>query len=333
MDWPTVTFVTPTFNSERTLKECLESVAKLDYSRNKIKLLIVDGGSTDKTLKIAKGFKFCSVIKENTGRPEAATAIGYNAVKTDLVVNYPSDNVIPTKDWLKRMVGPLMENPKVVASETLRYTYRRDDKPLNRYFSLFGVNDPLPYYLNKRDRITYFETDWPLNSKAQDKGDYYLVKFDKNNIPTIGANGFVIRTKIIQLVSKEPLKFFHIDGCVDLINLGYNQFAFVKNDIWHKTGEELRNYLKRRNRYANVYLKDQEQRRYHVFDSQKDKLKLLKFMLFSLTIIEPLIQSIRGYLVIRDPVWFLHPALTFMVTPIYAYTWLSFRFKSLMTDG
>jgi glycosyltransferase involved in cell wall biosynthesis len=51
---PKLTIVTPCFNSERTIRETLESVRRQDYPN--VEHLVMDGGSRDRTLEILKGF-------------------------------------------------------------------------------------------------------------------------------------------------------------------------------------------------------------------------------------------------------------------------------------
>lgn len=316
---PSVSFVTCTLNSQKTLKECLDSVVNLDYPKELIEVIVVDGGSKDKTLEIIKNYPFCRLVTENTGRPEAATAIGYNEAKNELLVNYPSDNVIPDTAWLKRMVAPFREDEEIAGVETLHYTHVKTDTPLNRYFSLFGMNDPVAYYLNKCDRAPYSKTGWHLKTPFKDKGDYIVTEFNQKNLPTMGANGFIIKREVAQLVTNEPLKFFHIDSCYDLVGMGYTKFAFVKTSIWHRTGEEFRKFVQRKVRYAGVYFKDKDLRRYHLYNPKNDKLKLVIFIVLSITLVEPLLQSIRGYAKIRDPAWFLHPILCFITVVLYFY--------------
>ena len=75
MNIPTVSIVIPTYNSEATLEECLESIKKQDYPAEKTEIIIADGGSTDKTLEIAG--KYTQNIFNNplkTG--EAGKAVG-----------------------------------------------------------------------------------------------------------------------------------------------------------------------------------------------------------------------------------------------------------------
>ena len=318
---PSVSFITCTLNSQNTIKECLDSIVKLNYPKKLIEVLIIDGGSKDKTLSIVKKYSFCKIKMVKTDGPEEAMAIGYNAAHGEYVVNFPSDNIILKKDWLLQMLTPLMENKNIIASETLHYSYVKKDKILNRYFALFGMNDPVAFYLGKRDRAAYFEDGWHLKTPAQEKGNYYIAQFKEKDLPTLGANGFIIRKSIIQKVTKNPKRFFHIDSCVDLVRMGYDTYAFVKTDVWHKTGEELFNFIKKRKRYATIlYFNKRKIRRYHLFNPKTDKLKLMLFIIYSFTFIEPIYQSIKGYRRIQDPAWFLHPVICFFTTIIYTYT-------------
>lgn len=50
-----VSIITPTLNSEKYLGRCLESILNQSYAY--IEILIVDAGSTDKTLEIVEYFK------------------------------------------------------------------------------------------------------------------------------------------------------------------------------------------------------------------------------------------------------------------------------------
>lgn len=317
---PSVTFIIPTLNSAPTLRESLESISRLDYPKSKIHAIIVDGGSSDTTLAIARSFPFCHIKHVRTSGPEIATAIGYNMATSTYCVNFPSDNVILDRQWLRCMIAPLEEDKTIIASEPWRYAYVKNDTLLNRYFALFGVNDPLAYYLKKRDRTTYFEQSLAFAPTPELRAGYWCVDFTKDSLPTVGANGFIVRTKIIQRVTQEPTRFSHIDSCVDLLNLGYTRYAFVKTDIWHKTGESMSGYFDRRSRYAKtLYFEKQHMRRYHLFDPSRDRRALLRYILYSLTMIEPLLQAARGAWYVRDVAWFLHPYICMRLTLQYAY--------------
>lgn len=52
---PLVTIVTVAYNSENTIKKTIESVLNQTYP--KIEYLVIDGGSSDKTVEIAKGYE------------------------------------------------------------------------------------------------------------------------------------------------------------------------------------------------------------------------------------------------------------------------------------
>lgn len=314
---PTVSIAIPTYNAENILVGCLESVKKLDYPREKIEIIVVDGGSKDRTIQIAKSYN-AIVISERTGRPEAATAIGYKNAKNDLIVNLPADNIIPSSNWLRQMVEPFVRRNDIVAAQTLRYTYDQTLGLLDRYFALFGAGDPLAYYLGKKDRLSWMEEDSVPFGKAKDLGTFFIVELNSSETPTVGANGYIVRREIVQRLIKNVLDFFHIDSNVDMIKNGYSRYAIVKTSIIHRSGESFFRYFYKRLRYSLLYFKDRPRRRYHLYDHLRDKTKLLKFILLPLMFFRTTYDATKGYRKVRDTAWFLNPIVYFGIIIVYA---------------
>jgi len=299
MALPTISIIIPTLNSSRTLKSCLDSIRTQDYAQESIEIIIVDGGSLDTTKIIAQDYgAIVLVVPDKRDRPEARKAMGLIQAKNDLALFIDSDNILPHKGWLRSMVEPILADREIVATQPLRYHYDRGFSLLNRYFALFGVNDPIAYYFNKRDRLSWAETGWPLMGAAEDRGDYYRVRFQKDKLPTLGANGFLVRKDILKRAKVSPADFFHIDINYDLVNLGYDQYGIVKDTIVHLSGDNFLTFLKKRLRFMQ---------RYH----QQD------YSLRRLTFIKPLYDSVKGFAKVHDIAWFLHPLMCFAILVTY----------------
>ncbi len=103
---PGISIVMPTLNSSRTLGECLSSIRGQDYTQGALEIIIIDGGSSDSTESIAQNFG-ARFIKEpgRKDNPEARKAIGLSNAKKELIAFIDSDNILPHKDWLKRMIS------------------------------------------------------------------------------------------------------------------------------------------------------------------------------------------------------------------------------------
>lgn len=317
MSVSTLNIIMATYNSQRTLKKCLESIRMQDYPQEAIEIILVDGGSADKTLAIGKKYG-CRIIQKLGVPSEAAKSYGLKVAKGDFIADFGSDNILPKKTWLRQLIQPLQENKEIVASYPLWYTYRPKDTIFNRYVALFGVNDPVPFYLGKADRQSYLYKGYQLSGKAEDRGDYYEVCFTPENLPTVGANGFIIRKNVLEKARIDPQHYFHIDVIHDLVCQGYSKFAVVKTSIIHDTADTLFSLLKKRSRYFwSLYLQQLDKRRYHIV-TKKDYGKLVFFIFFSLTFIQPLSVSIRGYLKKHDIAWFIHPLFCFLITLVYA---------------
>lgn len=61
---PSVSFIIPTLNASWILERCLKAIRDQNYPRNKVEIIVADGGSTDSTIKIAK--KYDARVIHNT---------------------------------------------------------------------------------------------------------------------------------------------------------------------------------------------------------------------------------------------------------------------------
>lgn len=325
-----------TYNSGSTLTECLRSVRLQNYPKNKIEIILADGGSHDATAAIARTFgaKIIRVNSEKQGA-EYNRAIGANASRNELLLFVDHDNVLPHADWLRNMIRPLQEDKRIVGVETLHYTYDRNDSLIGRYFALFGANDIFAYYIGKADRLPHFYDSpqhYGVFAKASviDKGQYYIVEFAKNAIPTLGSNGFLVRKSVLFAhANVSPDEFFHIDVNVDLIRKGYNRYAFIKDSLHHKTDERgIVDYLRRRKLFMEKYhFISSSNRRYSVYETS-DFFPTVRFVILSLTGIVPFADALRGFIKIHDIAWFLNPFMCFSLVILYGFVIIHRRISS-----
>lgn len=306
---PSLSIIIVTLNCESTIEKCLSYIEHQNYSKELIEVLVVDGGSTDRTLDIANAHKAKIIDAGFPENQEARRAIGLLSAKNEILVYIDSDNFLPSDCWFLEMIKPFCEDEKIIATQTLHYTYIPNDTLMNRYSALFGGKDPIPFYFRKQDRLPWTENSWNLVGKViKETKNYYTVEFD-SKIPTLGCNGFLIKRDILLKSNHDPAVFFHTDVLQDLINKGYKRYGIVKNSIIHSINGGFLTNLKKRYSYMLTHTQTmRHKRRYMIYDvkSFSDNIRLLKYILYTVTIIKPLYDSLKGYLRIRDFAWFLH---------------------------
>lgn len=311
----TVSVVMISYNDEKIIEECLNSVRRQDYPQNLIEIVLVDGGSSDKTADIASKYNATIISRPDLkNQPGVRGGIALTESKSDLVLFFSADNRLDESSALRMMVEGLMES-NAFAAESLRYGYRQSDPALSRYFALIGGTDPVAIALGKADRKPYDHNSWLGHGKAHDFGDFYSVKFEKNisKIPTLGANGFLFKRHIIGK-SDYAKSAYHIDMCAEAILNGHDTVLFFKKiHTTHYLDLKLFDFIKRRVLYANMYQGEAGDRIYKILDKTV-YLKLLIYIICSLTVIAPLTRSCKGFMAVRDIAWFLHPITCFAFT-------------------
>ncbi|MEX2010433.1 MAG: glycosyltransferase [Parcubacteria group bacterium] len=113
---PSVTIIVPSFNEERTVAGTIKSILNLSYPKDKLKLILIDDGSTDNTLKTLNKFKTHPQVtiysKENGGK-HTALNFALEKVETDLVGCLDADSYV-NQNALEKIM-PFFEDEKIMA--------------------------------------------------------------------------------------------------------------------------------------------------------------------------------------------------------------------------
>jgi len=102
--YPRVSVVVCAYNAERTMEPCLASLEKLNYPDYEV--IVVNDGSTDRTLTISEGFPYCRIISQENKGLGVARNVGAEAA-TGEIVAYTDSDCVADPDWLNYLVGTM----------------------------------------------------------------------------------------------------------------------------------------------------------------------------------------------------------------------------------
>lgn len=318
-DLPSVSFLIPTLNAGTFLNGCLKSIAVQNYPKNKVEIIIADGGSTDDTLNIAHRFK-ANVIVNPLKTAEAGKAVALKKSKNDLIALVDSDNILPQEDWLRIMVKPFTDK-NVIGSEPWEYTWRQNDGFIDRYCAMMGLNDPICFFLDNYDRKNTITGKWTgLKLDQKDKGEWIEVILKSAEfVPTIGANGTLLRRKLIQKINNNEDYFFDVDLLMELVNKQTVTFAKVKTGIVHLyCGKNINRFIRKQKRRITDYLYFQKLGARTYPWIKKGKIGICKYIISCITIVPLVFQSLLGYSQKKDSAWVFHPLACWITLFIYS---------------
>ena len=110
-----VSIVIPTKNNGNIIARCLDSIinpfrksvdgkcfADLDYLKDKVEVIIVDGHSTDDTVEIAKKYG-CKIVYEDIGTIGGARDLGVKESSGEFIAFTDADCLVDT-NWIKNII-------------------------------------------------------------------------------------------------------------------------------------------------------------------------------------------------------------------------------------
>jgi succinoglycan biosynthesis protein ExoA len=106
-EWPSVTVVIPVYDESAYIGPCLDSVAANDYPRDRLEVLVVDGGSTDGTRAVvqayAERYPFLRLLDNPRRVPAAAMNVGLRQARGEVIVRMDAHTVY-APDYIRRCV-------------------------------------------------------------------------------------------------------------------------------------------------------------------------------------------------------------------------------------
>lgn len=226
-EYPKVSVVVCAYNADRTIDSCLASLKELNYPNYEV--IVVNDGSTDKTLEIAKSYDYIKLISQGNKGLSVARNVGL-AAATGEIIAYTDSDCVADPDWLTYMVAKFLSSGLSAVG---------------------GPNFPPP-----EDSLV------PSCVAVSPGGPTHVLLSDEvaEHIP--GCNMAFRREALEEIGGFDPM--FHaagddVDVCWRLQDKGYTIGFSPAAVVWHFRRNTVRDYLKQQRGYgkaeALVYFK------------------------------------------------------------------------------
>lgn len=120
---PNITIIIPVFNEEKYILNCLESVVKSDYLKEKMEVFVIDGISTDKTLQIVKDFSlrysFIKIFLNEDRIVPISMNLGIKHSKGDYIIRLDAHSYYPVNYFTELVKNALKYNTENIGTVCL----------------------------------------------------------------------------------------------------------------------------------------------------------------------------------------------------------------------
>lgn len=316
--YPKISFVICTLNCKKYTERCLRSIRKQNYPQKKIEIVIVDSYSTDGTIEIAKKLGARVILTKTRGYMEGKgmpKAVGCDNAKGDIIITIDSDNALVEKDWIKKMIYPLI-NDASVDYAICQMAVVQKDPLVNQYLSLVGT-DPFAIYASLDPQISLG------NAKLLDKRKYWVYNNTLKNFLITG--GYYVAYR------KETLK--KMGGYTRDVDNAYNlaskkcgaNIAIAKNaHLHHLITTGFFDFMRKKIKWGRYYFnnlnsKDNKNRKMNWMKGASGKIRFAYQVIYSLILIPALVVSLKMLIKTKEKAWILHAPLMFSTTLAYIY--------------
>jgi len=316
---PLISIIMPTLNSAHQIQRSLDSIRKQQFDQSLVEILVVDGGSTDDTRKIAED-NGCIVLDNPLVQPECAKHVGILHAKGKIGVFLDSDEVFENDQALAKRERFFAEQPDVHFLLMGGYRKPAGTTVINDYVNNFA--DPFSFFMygTSADSRYYLSSLRKRYQTVADRADHVVFSFGPSSVLPLVDACAGNAADLAYLREHFPTEMKHVNIVPQLFATLVNdthQTGMLKNDVtvhytggtWHKYLNKLKWRVVVNTHYvdkAGVGFANREPTQPLWF-----RLKKYLFIIYALTFVLPLLVSIYYCLRRRLPVALVHAPLTF----------------------
>jgi glycosyltransferase involved in cell wall biosynthesis len=190
MTTPSISIILPTLNEERGIIETLRQINKLDVDKE---VLVVDGLSTDNTVRNAKAYGAKVVMEKRKGKG-VAMATGVKEAKSNIICFLDGDGTYPPR-FIPKMLELILKCDVVVASRLLKKEGANDSMNTFLHYRFF------PFLF--RNYLRKFKTSEPITGMR-------LLRKETWNKLSLKSHDFLIETEMEVKMAKNKMKVIEI---------------------------------------------------------------------------------------------------------------------------
>jgi glycosyltransferase involved in cell wall biosynthesis len=290
---PRVSIIIPTLNAEAILENCLASIARQNYPRGQIEIILADAHSQDRTRAIGK--QFGAVILDDNGKNmEEGKRLALQHATGEFIVFVDADNEITHADYLTLAIQGLVANPQALGVEGYYLPSRRMSSFCAYLTARLHISDPVCWVMSANPRLV---------ARAGETERWQLP--DGTFSYPLGANGFVYRHADLKSVqANEKFQDTHI--AMFLMKNGQREWLrLAGRGVHHYYVQTLWGFVQKRRRATVHFLRVQEEMPVN-WMREKPLVPLWLAAVYCVTFFGPLWHALRGMVRDRDARWLWH---------------------------
>jgi cellulose synthase/poly-beta-1,6-N-acetylglucosamine synthase-like glycosyltransferase len=116
-EYPGVSVIVPCWNEEETIQKTVQSLLELNYPKDKLHILLIDDGSTDRTWEVISQFENrenIKIFRKENGGKHTALNLGLQHVNTEYTGCLDADSYVDPES-LVRIMSYFERDPKIMA--------------------------------------------------------------------------------------------------------------------------------------------------------------------------------------------------------------------------
>lgn len=237
-----VSIIMPTYNSEKTIETSLKSIRNQSINQKQVEIIVVDGGSSDKTLEIARRYNTRVIFNEKR-LPEFAKQKGMLCAEGKYGVFLDSDESFLNKESLQKRVDLFANHLDVKNLVSTGQVCKNGEIGINRYANFIG--DPFSNFVYRYNGYNRLE-DISRQYICTDIGAGLKIQFDKTDVlPLFDALGnmFEIETAIALYEKTEKKENFVANIFTNMVNKTKSAIIMKDDFICHQPRLEKKVYL------------------------------------------------------------------------------------------